>query len=90
MTMIRRLPFVCENAFIVPADSLKEALSSGLQDFLRQSIEAKSVDLAKLTDMLGQLPTQTEDILGDRRTRRQCKFPFPSISTVFAVRHAQS
>jgi hypothetical protein len=51
--IIRRLLFVCENDFIVPADFLKEALGSGLEDFLRQSIEMKSVDLAKLTDMLG-------------------------------------
>ena len=53
-----------------PADFLKESLSSGLEDFLRQSIEAKSADLAKLNDMLGQLPTGTEEILRDLKSER--------------------
>jgi len=54
---------VCNSDVTVPAGALKEALNSGLDNFLRQSSEAKSADLAKLTDTLGQLPAQTEDIL---------------------------
>jgi hypothetical protein len=53
-----------------PADYLKESLSSGLEDFLRQSIKAKSADLAKLNDMLGQLPTGTEEILRDLKSEK--------------------
>jgi hypothetical protein len=53
-----------------PADFLKESLSSGLEDFLRQSIEAKSADLAKLDDMLGQLPTGSEEILRDLKNEK--------------------
>ena len=61
-----------------PADFLKESLSSDLEDFLRQSIEAKSADLAKLNDMLGQLPTGTEEILGDLKSER-------AVQTFFSV-----
>jgi hypothetical protein len=61
-----------------PADSLKESLSSGLEDFLRQSIKAKSADLAKLNDMLGQLPTQTEEILRDLKNEK-------SVQTFFSI-----
>ena len=53
-----------------PADHLKESLSSGLEDFLRQSIKAKSADLAKLNDMLGQMPTETEEILRDLKNEK--------------------
>ena len=53
-----------------PADFLKESLSSGLEDFLRQSIEAKSADLAKLDDMIGQLPTGSEEILRDLKNEK--------------------
>jgi hypothetical protein len=61
-----------------PADFLKEPLSSGLEDFLRQSIEAKSADLAKLDDMLGQLPTGSEEILRDLKNEK-------SVQTFFSV-----
>jgi hypothetical protein len=61
-----------------PADYFKESLSSGLEDFLRQSIESKSADLAKLNDMLGQLPTGTEEILSDLKSER-------GVQTFFSV-----
>jgi hypothetical protein len=57
---------------------LKEGLSSGLEDFLRQSIEAKSADLAKLDDMLGQLPTGTEEILRELKNEK-------AVQTFFSV-----
>jgi hypothetical protein len=75
---MRRLLFVCENDVVVPADSLKESLSSGLEDFLRQSIEAKSADLAKLDDILGQLPTGSEEILRDLKNEK-------AVQTFFSV-----
>jgi hypothetical protein len=61
-----------------PADFLKESLSSGLEDFLRQSIEAKSADLAKLDDMIGQLPTGSEEILRDLKNEK-------AVQTFFSV-----
>ena len=61
-----------------PADYLKESLSSGLEDFFRQYIEAKSADLAKLNDMMGQLPTQTEEILRDLKNEK-------SVQTFFSI-----
>jgi len=61
-----------------PADSFRESLSSGLEDFLRQSIEAKSADLAKLDDMLGQLPTGSEEILRDLKNDK-------AVHTFFSV-----
>ena len=61
-----------------PADYLKESLSSGLEEFLRQSIKSKSADLAKLNDMLGQLPTGTEEILSDLKSDR-------AVQTFFSI-----
>ena len=61
-----------------PADYLKEPLSSGLEDFLRQSIEAKSADLAKLSDMLGQLPTGSEGIRSELKSDK-------GVQTFFSV-----
>jgi hypothetical protein len=58
---------------IGPTTALKEPLSSKLEEFLRQSIKSKTVRLADLTALFGQLPSDTKEalaVLKDERARK--------------------
>jgi len=58
---------------IGPSSMLEAPLSSKLDEFIRQSIESKAAKSIALTDMLVQLPTDTDEAqeqLKDPRTKQ--------------------
>jgi hypothetical protein len=55
---------------IGPTNSLKEALSSNLEKFLRQAIETKSADPVTLNNLLERLPTDTDETRAQLKNER--------------------
>jgi hypothetical protein len=55
---------------IGPTSSIKDAVSATLEEFLRESIETQSANYNKLMDMLGRLPTNTEEAIMQLKNER--------------------
>jgi hypothetical protein len=53
-----------------PTSYFEQALSSNLEDFLRQAIETKSADPVMLDNLLERLPTNTDEMRAQLKSER--------------------